>query len=244
MSKPTIKSLWAQTDVIDPTTGQNNKVASTTDQQNFGWYPYRKKPTRNVSNYNQYANGLWQSWLDTEIEPQLQVLEGAALTGVVDMSIYLGTGNITQGWSTLGAGSAGVIRAADVEYVDFEAAWTQIRDIVYLHLPYVWGERTASTTITGSYMTMLNEPTSWGLSGAQNAQMLFKRGNDDQILNGYISITGGNPLLNTFTEESLLGGTNDNYIDDFIFSNAGMNGGILRQTITLHGDDLGWPVIP
>jgi len=71
MAKPTTKFQWASNLVVDPLTGENNRNAPGTTEQQNGFVPAFVYPLRQWVNWLFYIVGLWLDWLDTELEPQV-----------------------------------------------------------------------------------------------------------------------------------------------------------------------------
>lgn len=62
-TKPTASVAWAQSDIVDGTSGQNNKVQPPASYETEGW-SYNETPARNYDNYNKNAVGAWIEYLD------------------------------------------------------------------------------------------------------------------------------------------------------------------------------------
>lgn len=63
MARPSVDLDWAENDVVDPTSGENNKVEPPTAWKNNGW-SYQEKPPRNYDNYHKWNTGQWIKYLD------------------------------------------------------------------------------------------------------------------------------------------------------------------------------------
>lgn len=62
-TRPSVALDWAENNVVDPTSGQNNKVEPPTAWKNNGW-GYQEKPPRNYDNYHKWNAGQWVKYLD------------------------------------------------------------------------------------------------------------------------------------------------------------------------------------
>lgn len=62
-TRPSVDLDWAENDVVDPTSGENNKVEPPTAWKNNGW-GYQEKPPRNYDNYHKWNTGQWVKYLD------------------------------------------------------------------------------------------------------------------------------------------------------------------------------------
>jgi len=67
MTKPTKIPEWAISDVVNPTSGQNNVVEPTAPQKNLGW-DFKEKPPRQYFNWLQRLNYLWITWFDSLLD--------------------------------------------------------------------------------------------------------------------------------------------------------------------------------
>lgn len=62
-TKPSVNPEWAENDVVDGTSGQNNKVEPPTSWKNNGW-SYQEKPARNYDNWFKNNVATWIRYLD------------------------------------------------------------------------------------------------------------------------------------------------------------------------------------
>lgn len=62
-TKPTVKPRWATTDVVDPTSGQNNVVEPSTSKKDTGWDRH-EKPERQFFNWQARFTYEWIDWFD------------------------------------------------------------------------------------------------------------------------------------------------------------------------------------
>jgi len=63
MARPSVDPDWAESDVVDPTSGQNNKVEPPAAWKDNGW-SYQEKPPRNYDNWVKWNLGQWIKYLD------------------------------------------------------------------------------------------------------------------------------------------------------------------------------------
>jgi hypothetical protein len=63
-TKPTDAPAWATSDIVDGTSGQNNKVKPPGAYETGGW-SYQEKPARNYDNWVKWNLSEWVNYLDT-----------------------------------------------------------------------------------------------------------------------------------------------------------------------------------
>jgi hypothetical protein len=74
VDKPSTFPTWAELDVVDPTSGQNNVTTPPLEKQNYGW-AFGEEPPRNWFNWlGRYTNN-WLKWFDQQ-ESQSTVTPG------------------------------------------------------------------------------------------------------------------------------------------------------------------------
>jgi len=66
--KPTVIPNWATTDVVDPTSGQNNQVEPAVGVRATGFVPLNKKPERQFINWLHKLSGDWITYFDSVVD--------------------------------------------------------------------------------------------------------------------------------------------------------------------------------
>jgi hypothetical protein len=85
-TKPTVYPTWAESNVVDPTSGQNNVTTPPLDKQEFGW-AFTEKPPRNWFNWLGRYTSLWIKWLAQQEAQSTTVNQAnAATTPIVDIA--------------------------------------------------------------------------------------------------------------------------------------------------------------
>lgn len=77
VNKPTVLPKWADNDVVDPVSGQNNVLAPPSEKQNTGWARL-EFPPRNWFNWLGRYTYRWLAWLKQQ-EEQAVVTNGAGV---------------------------------------------------------------------------------------------------------------------------------------------------------------------
>jgi hypothetical protein len=62
---------FALTDVVDPTTGENNVIEPTNDYKQYGWYPAGMKPKRGFMNWIHRKTAEYLQFITDEVVPGL-----------------------------------------------------------------------------------------------------------------------------------------------------------------------------
>ncbi len=117
MARPTVDLDWAESDVVDPTSGQNNKVEPPAAWKANGW-SYQEKPPRNYGNPVMTwccGNAAAETKLHADAvcdgtDDQVQI--NAAITAVAATGglVLLSEGTFTIGGAIAITGATGVAR--------------------------------------------------------------------------------------------------------------------------------------
>jgi len=106
MAKPGTKFQWATNLVVDPLTGENNRDAPGTTEQQNGFVPAFVYPLRQWVNWLFYIVGLWLDWLDTELEPQVNTNVSNIATNT--SNIATNTSNIATNVSNIATNTSNI----------------------------------------------------------------------------------------------------------------------------------------
>ena len=118
---------FATNDVVDPLSGENNVVEPGASQKSFGWFPFRKKPERNIMNWlHRLTYVQLHYWAITFYN----LIDGAMFwlsTSVTQLDLLL---PISVGESTLTI--TGGLTGGDQDYI---VKWKKYADKIELILP-------------------------------------------------------------------------------------------------------------
>lgn len=62
---------FAGSDIIDPASGKNNVIEAATEQKQYGWFPFRKRPERNVMNWLHRLTFRQLEWFKNTFIPEV-----------------------------------------------------------------------------------------------------------------------------------------------------------------------------
>lgn len=82
VNKPSMYPLWAQQDIVDPVSGQNNVLVPPPEKQQYGW-DRLQFPPRNWFNWLGRETSNWIQWFDQQ-ESQAVVADGSGSTPLLD----------------------------------------------------------------------------------------------------------------------------------------------------------------
>ncbi len=71
-NEPTTLPKFADIDLIDPISLQNNVAAPGTNLEDYGWYPFRVRPKRNYMNWLHRWTYRWCKHLKEDVVPQIE----------------------------------------------------------------------------------------------------------------------------------------------------------------------------
>lgn len=220
---------FATDNVVDPTSGVNNVVEPSSEQKQYGWFPFRKRPERNVFNwlfrhiYNQlhWLNHDWFYAVDAFCAgtlPRLETLEHESIVGSVQAHLLLVNNEGDENWTGLEEGSAGAIDPLDDKKLNFTLNYLRYRNMVVLHFPtpFVAGYRT-DIPDNGMILEFATDPN-LDIATPQNAVALF-HGYHGPIL-GYFNWILSNTYYADMLIQDPVQGTNiqnvypDTYLND------------------------------
>lgn len=82
--KPSVFPVWAEQDVVDPLSGQNNVTTPTLEKQQYGW-ALGEQPPRNWFNWLGRYTNKWLEWLSQQ-EEQSRVVDNTATEAAFDIN--------------------------------------------------------------------------------------------------------------------------------------------------------------
>jgi hypothetical protein len=83
VSKPTVLPQWAENDVVDPVSGQNNVLEPPTEKQDEGW-DRLEFPPRQWFNWLGRYTYRWLQWLNQQ-EEQSRVVDNSGTDPIADV---------------------------------------------------------------------------------------------------------------------------------------------------------------
>ena len=124
MAKPTLFPDWALSDIIDPTSGQNNVVEPSAGQKNTGW-TFKQFPPRQFFNWLLRLTNEWLKWFDERIT----YIELGFIDRSADIIAY-------NGWTSLTTKKFFVREINDLVFISyhFEGAGDPL-NITVIYLP-------------------------------------------------------------------------------------------------------------
>ncbi len=152
MARPNELPKFADEDVSDATSGQNNVGTPTPNQKKWGWYGSKVKPSRQVMNWLHRLYYRWITWFDLEQQRMHTLLEThksdiisinnvnsqqSTLINRLDNE-KLNNATVTTGVTTFtlrsyfGSGASPTVKESDVE-----CTWVMNNGIFVLHVPPV-----------------------------------------------------------------------------------------------------------
>lgn len=83
VAKPSVYPMWAASNRVDATSGQNNVTTPPLEKQTYGWN-FKEKPPRNWFNWLGRYTYLWIQWLDQQ-EAQSITVDNAGTSAAFDV---------------------------------------------------------------------------------------------------------------------------------------------------------------
>ena len=160
--KPTTQPKFANSDLTDPISGENNVTTPSTAQQNYGWHPFRQRPARNIMNWIHRHSYKCINWvLDTlypgvdqalyDLDARIDALEPAIrrISGSLSASLLLVRDETepTFGWQAGSPHSEGTARVLDHRYLDFTLGWEIFGNLFILKIPELYNTVNLSTHV-------------------------------------------------------------------------------------------------
>lgn len=155
MAKPSKIPTWAVVEDTDPTTGKLNRVEPSSGIKNTG-FTYNEKPPRQYLNWSLYFIGEWLTWLDANVDQELNTDSDVTFHNVEAANFYAetevdapagdftdsGTGTLESDLITANAS----VTTPEIIITGNEGRTKRINEIVYGKKTY--GNIAVPTTIT------------------------------------------------------------------------------------------------
>src|SRR5271169_1576970 len=84
IQKPSVFPLWAQLDVVNPTSGQNNVTTPPLELQQYGW-AFESQPPRNWFNWLGRYTSNWLQWLNQQESQSRVTSDNTGATPIVEV---------------------------------------------------------------------------------------------------------------------------------------------------------------
>lgn len=118
MAKPAIVPRFASSDLLDPTTSENNVQEPSSQAKDYGWIPAFIEPFRGWMNWLHRYYYLWLNYIDTELEPQVTTNTGNIATNTSNIAtnaadILTNSGLISTNTGNIASNAADILTNAN-----------------------------------------------------------------------------------------------------------------------------------
>jgi hypothetical protein len=189
MPKPGSIPRWATNNVVDGTSGINNKVAPTSGQQDSGFVPLNVKPSRQHINWLLNLTGLWITYFDGVIDQDVRANASPAFTTLTVNNIIRNGGNIVI--QTLSSGNISIIASDNFNQTvggtalqDITGATSKVRVNGGAGKRQVQAELEMLDSLSAATATIDNETGNINTPGTIDAADKITAGSDFEISSG------------------------------------------------------------